>query len=137
MKTRYRVLVQEKYSKWVDVFAYNEADMEDEVRTMEEAGEIECDRGNDFDEWNILKYEKVSYTDYEVAGANKWCSDQVTSAWIVNPNYIKTMTRGSCLNWLDRMRDNGVYIPECIDSQDLWIAISDKQKEEEAKNAQV
>lgn len=63
MKTRYRVLVQEKYSKWVDVYAHSEADMEDEVRTMEEAGEIEWDRGEDFDEWNILESEVEAYFD--------------------------------------------------------------------------
>lgn len=125
MKTRYRVLVQEKYSKWVDVYAHSEADMEDEVRTMEEAGEIEWDRGEDFDEWNILKSEEDSYTNLEVTEAKKWCKDQVITAWTVYPGHVMKMNRLDCVEWLERLRDNGVDIPECIDSGDLWDAVLD------------
>ena len=130
MKTRYRVLVEEKYSKWVDVYAHSEADMEDEVRTMEESGEIEWDRGADFDEWNIRASEEDSYTDSEMAEAKKWCEDQVTAAWIVYPGHIMKMGRTACMEWLEQMRDNGVNIPECVDSGDLWDAVCDKKRKE-------
>ena len=137
MKTRYRVLVQEIYSKWVDVYAYSEADMEDEVRTMEECGEIEWDRGADFDEWNILEHETDNYMTSEVIAAKKWCTDQVAAACIIQPDFVMTLTRDTCMEWLEQMRDNGIDVPECIDSHDLWIAVSDRQKEEVAKHAEI
>jgi hypothetical protein len=129
MKTRYRVLVQEKYSKWVDVYAHSESDMKDEVRTMEECGEIDWDRGEDFDEWNILESEMNSYTNSEIAEAEQWCKNQVLSAWIVDPDWVcATMTPESCMEWLEQMRDNGMCVPECIESKDLWMSVLEKRK---------
>ena len=130
MKTCYRVLVQEKYSKWVYVYAHSKADMEDEVRAMEEAGEIEWDRGEDFDEWNILESEEGGYTNSEIAKAKKWCEDQVTAAWIVYPGHVMKMNRLDCVEWLERLHDNGVDVPECIDSGDLWDAVIKKRREQ-------
>ncbi len=130
MKTRYRVLVQEKYSKWVDVYANSETDMEDELRAMEEAGEIEWDRGYDFDEWNILESEKSNYTNLEVTEAKKWCKDQVTAAWLIDRQWVEeAMSLSDCMEWLEQMRDNGMDVPECIDSGDLWMAVLERRRE--------
>ena len=130
MKKRYRVMVEEKYSKWVDVVAENQYELEDEVALMQESGEIEWDRGADFDEWNIVAYEEDEFTESELKYAKKWCEDMVTVAALMDSEWVlEGMSRDDCCDWLEQMRDNGVNIPKEITSEDLWDAVEKRRKE--------
>lgn len=129
MKKHFRVMVEEKYSKWVDVVAANHYELEDEVALMQEAGEIEWDRGADFDEWSIVAYEEDGFTESELKHAKKWCEDMVTAAAIIDNTWIlEEMTQDDCREWLELMRDNGMDIPKEVTSEDLWEVIEKKKK---------
>lgn len=130
MKKRYRVMVEEKYSKWVDVVAENQYELEDEVALMQESGEIEWDRGVDFDEWNIVAYEEDEFTESELKYAKKWCEDMVTAAALIDSTWIlEEMTQDDCREWLELMRDKGMDIPKEVTSEDLWEAVENRRKE--------
>lgn len=130
MKKRYRVMVEEKYSKWVDVVVENQYELEYEVALMQESGEIEWDRGVDFDEWNIVAYEEDEFTESELKYAKKWCEDMVTAAALIDSTWIlEEMTQDDCREWLELMRDKGMDIPKEVTSEDLWEAVENRRKE--------
>lgn len=135
MKTRYRVLVQEKYSKWVDVLTEDPSLIEEEIAAMEEAGEIEWDPGEDFDSWDILEREEDSFLPSEIEHVQKWCKDMVQAVAIVDPDWVGLeMDEYQCQDWLEQMRDRGMYIPEAATSCDLWDAVEEYRKKEEIRN---
>ena len=130
MKTRYRVLVEEKYSKWVEVTVEDPDLIDEEIAAMQECGEIEWDRGEDFDEWNVIEYEKNSYSPCEIEMVRTWCRDMVSAAEIFDPQWVmESMDEYQCQDWLEQMRDRGITIPDPVTSSDLWEAVESRRKE--------
>ena len=124
MKTHYKVTVSESYSKSVDVYVEDESLLENEVALMQENGEIEWDRGEDFDNWEIVNYYKVECAEWEVRRVKKWCIDMVNVTALVDPDWVESeMDEFQCQDWLEQMRDRGIDIPEQATSSDLWDAV--------------
>lgn len=131
MKTRYQVLLRETYRKWVTVVAENEDELEDEVRAMEENGEIDWDSGEDFDCWEILEHKTDPYLPEEVKSVKKWCSDMVSAVQIIDPDWVLLeLSEEECEGWLDLMRDRGMTIPKEVTSEDLWDAVKERRENE-------
>lgn len=124
MKKHYRVWVSEKYIKEVDVYADNPADIEDEVRDMEESGEIEWDRAEDFDEWGIIEYREEKLDALDEKEANGWLMGVVSG---MSNKQLAEMTRLDCLELLGCMYDEGRYIPPAVTSADLWKLVQEYQ----------
>ena len=124
MKKHYRVWVSEKYIKEVDVYADNPADIEDEVRDMEESGEIEWDRAEDFDEWGIIEYREEKLDALEEKEAHGWLLGVVSG---MNNKQLAEMTQRGCLELLGCMYDEGRYIPPTVTSADLWKLVQEYQ----------
>ena len=134
MKQHYQVEVQERYTKFVDVYVEDESMIEDEIAAMEESGEIEWDRADDFECWDILSYGNTGYTEAETAAVKKWCRDMVSVTAIVDPDWVvEEMDEYQCQDWLEQMRDRGVSIPIEVTSSDLWDAVEAYRKQYEYK----
>ena len=124
MKNHYQVKVCESYSKSVDVYVEDQSLLENEVALMQENGEIEWDRAEDFDGWDIVDYYKVEHADCEVRRVKKWCIDMVNVTALVDPDWVESeMNEFQCRDWLEQIRDRGVDIPELVTSCDLWNAV--------------
>lgn len=133
MKKVYQVLVEEKYTKYVDVAVDEEYEISGKIADMEEAGEIEWDRGADCDEWNILDYFELKPLDVDVEMAKEWCKKVVENSHFIDPGFLAKLTREACAEWLELMRDNGMVIPVLVTSADLMDAINELQKTESDK----
>lgn len=125
MKKHYRVWVEERYSKEVDVYANDPTEIEEAVRDMEENGEIEWDPGEDFDEWNIKDYYEQKIDSRDLGEIRAWLRDAIID---LNDEELKKMTLFDCLEMLECMRDEGKYIPPEVTSEDLWDAVLDLKK---------
>ena len=124
MKTHFRVLVEEKYSKWVDVFSESQEEARQEIKAMEECGEIEIDVEKDFDKWEILKVDTFPLTPDEQKTVEDWARDTVRVTEIVDSDWVlETMTEYECLDWFEQLRDRGITVPELATSCDLWDAV--------------
>ena len=124
MKKHYRVWVTEKYSKEVDVYVDDPADIEDEVRDMEESGEIEWDRAEDFDEWGIIEYREAELDALEKKEVDGWLMGVVSC---MSNEQLARMTQRGCLELLGCMYDEGRYIPPAVTSADLWKVVHEYQ----------
>lgn len=124
MKKLFRVLVSETYSKWIDVAVDDDFYVDEEVRNMQEAGEIEWDRAEDFDGWDILEKEEKKPDESEIQEVKKWADDMVRVTEIVDHDWImEEMEELQSLDWFEQLRDRGVTIPRLATSQDLWDAV--------------
>ena len=124
MKTHYQVKVRETYSKFVDVYADNIDLVDEEVRLMEENGESEWDRGEDFDEWDILGIEEVKYADWEVRNVKRWCKNIVTVTALADDTWInEEMDEYDCQQWYQLLVESYVDMPDEVTSSDLWDAV--------------
>lgn len=124
MKTHFRVLVEEKYSKWVDVFAESQEEARQEIKVMEECGEIEIDVEEDFDKWEILKLDTFPLTRDEQKTVEDWARDMVRVTEIVDSDWVlEEMTEYECMDWFEQLRDRGIAVPELATSCDLWDAV--------------
>lgn len=124
MKQHYQVKVRETYSKFVDVYVESEDLIDEEIKNMEENGEIEWDRAEDFDGWEIISIDEVHYADWEINRIKRWCMDMVNITAIVDPDWVESeMDEYECQDWLEQIRDRGVNIPEEATSSDLWDAV--------------
>ena len=124
MKEHFQLLVEEKYSKWVDVFAESKEEALQEIKAMEESGEIEMDLRNDFDKWDILGIATFPLTPAERKTVEDWALDMVRITEIVDEDWIlETMTDHECQDWFEQLRDRGIAVPELATSCDLWDAV--------------
>ncbi len=124
MKEAYRVKVREVYSKWVDVNIEDESLIDQEIQEMEECGEIEWDRANDFDSWDIIYYEKRELLASEKKEVEDWACDIVRTTAIVDPDWVEEeVNEEECMDWFEELRDRGVHVPELATSCDLWEAV--------------
>ena len=123
MKHLYQVLVEEKYSKYVTVFADEEADLHEAVAAMMDAGEIEFSDSDDSDGWNIASVLEMSTPVEMKSDAAVWANGAVAMMAAADPIPVITMTRENAMEALERMRDNGAYIPEYINSEELYDAV--------------
>lgn len=124
MKKLFRVLVSETYSKWIDVAVDDDFYVDEEVRNMQEAGEIEWDRAEDFDSWDVLEKEEKKPDESEIQEVKKWADDMVRVTEIVDSDWImEEMEELQSLDWFEQLRDRGVTIPRLATSQDLWDAV--------------
>lgn len=129
MKQRFKVEITETYRKIIDVIAEDEHYVDDEVRAMEEAGEIKWDHSEDFDGWDIINVERDTLLDSEKEYVQKWAMNTVKMIALLDPEWIlEEMTRDGCMDWLECMRDKGIDVPVLATSNDLWNAV---QKERE------
>ena len=124
MKTHFRVLVEEKYSKWVDVFAESQEEARQEIKVMEECGEIEIDVEEDFDKWEILKLDTFPLTRDEQKTVEDWARDMVRVTEIVDSDWVlEEMTEYECMDWFEQLRDRGIAVPELATSCDSCDAV--------------
>lgn len=129
MKQRFKVEIVETYRKTIDVIAEDESYVDDEVKAMEEAGEVDWNYAEDFDGWDIINVERDTLLDSEKEYVQKWAGNTVKMLVLLDPEWIlEEMTRDECVDWLECMRDKGIDIPALATSSDLWDAV---QKERE------
>ena len=129
MKKHYQIKVREYYSKYVNIYADNEDDVFDEIGLMEENGEIEWDRAEDFENWEVLSVEEIGYADCEVKRVKKWCHDMVEVTAIIDNDWVESeMDEYQCMDWLAQMYDRGIHIPDEVTSSDLWEAVLEYRK---------
>ena len=124
MKQHYQVNVRETYSKFVDVYVEDESQIEEEISAMEENGEIEWDRGEDFDEWEIISTDEVPYADWEIKNVRKWCRNVVTFTALSDITWVgEEMDEYQCQQWYQLLLENYVDMPKEVTSCDLWDAV--------------
>ena len=124
MKKHYQVKIREHYGKFVDIYVEDESQIEDIIAEMEENGEIDWDRANDFEGWEIKSTEEVAYADWEIRSIKKWCMEMVKVTDIVDPDWVEEeMTEYECMDWLEQIRSRGVVVPSEVTSSDLWDAV--------------
>lgn len=124
MKQHYQVNVRETYSKFVDVYVEDESQIEEEISAMEENGEIEWDRGEDFDEWEIISTDEVPYADWEIKNVRKWCRNVVTVTALSDITWVgEEMDEYQCQQWYQLLLENYVDMPKEVTSCDLWDAV--------------
>ena len=129
MKNHYQVKVRETYSKFVDVYVEDESQIEEEVSAMEENGEIEWDRGEDFDEWEIISTEEVQYADWEIRNVKRWCRNTVAITALSDPDWVKEeMDEYECQQWYQLLVEQYVDMPAEVTSCDLWDAVEAHRK---------
>ena len=124
MKNHYQVKVRETYSKFVDVYVEDASQIEEEVSAMEENGEIEWDRGEDFDEWEIISTEEVQYADWEIRNVKRWCRNTVAITALSDATWVEEeMDEYQCQQWYQLLLENCVDMPQEVTSCDLWDAV--------------
>lgn len=128
MKKAYTVTVREIYRKDVVVYVDDIDDVSQEVSYMMESGEIEFDRVNDFESWDILYIESCKISDAEKKEVVKWAKDMVRITEIIDSDWVlDEMTELECMDWLEQLRDRGVTIPALATSSDLWTAVLEER----------
>lgn len=131
MKQRFKVEIVETYRKTIDVIAEDEGCVDDEVRAIEEAGEIDWNPSEDFDGWDIVNVKRDTLLDSEKEYVQKWAMNTVRTTELVDSDWVlEEMTRDECRDWFECIRDKGIDIPVLATSSDLWDAV---QKERGCK----
>lgn len=134
MKQHFRVLVEENYNKWVDVFAESREEARQEIKVMEEYGEIEIDVEKNFVKWGIIEVETMPLTPEEKQTVKDWARDMVRVTEIMDSDWIlKTMTEHECMDWFEMLRDRGITVPKLATSTDLWDAVQKERGKAEVK----
>lgn len=123
MLRKYVGTVSEVYCKHVTVYASDWEEAEELIGDMEENGEIEWDRADDFSSWEI--YDLAEQEDKEYAEKIiKWAKDMVIAARVIDSEWVlKGATENICLNWFEDLKQNGATIPDGADGYDLWNAV--------------
>ena len=129
MKQRFKVKVRESYCKIIDVIEEDEEYAAEEAENMQQAGEIEWDRADDYNGFEILDIRSDSLLESEKEEVRKWALNTVRTTELVDSDWVlEEMTETECMEWLECMRDKGIDIPVLATSSDLWDAV---QKERE------
>lgn len=121
MKKLFNVEVRETYRKTVPVYAESADAAEEEAYLMEECGDIDWDRADNFEECVVLGTHCVGNTKSEVNEVKTWAIATVKTAATVDSEWIMDkVTPEMCCEWLVTMRDCGVDVPGLATGEDLW-----------------
>lgn len=124
MKHLHRVLVEEKYSKWVEVATQNgtEDEIEAEIRDMMDNGEIEMSEPEDYDGYSIVTAERMAVDKETSLQVSAWARATIGALAMADPKAVACMTPDDAMELLERLRDEWVDVPPFANSEDLLDA---------------
>ena len=124
MKQLHRVLVEEKYSKWVEVATQNgtEDEIEAEIRDMMDNGEIEMSEPEDYDGYSIVTAERMAVDKETSLQVSVWARATIGALAMADPKEVACMTAVTAMELLERLRDEWVDVPPFANSEDLLDA---------------
>ena len=131
MKKLYKVTVREVYEKEVEVVVddLDDITLEDEVGLMEANGEIEWDRADDFDHWDIVDYREVPVFASEKEEVLHWAKNIAHDMKKLHPYWLATMTHDDALELFESLRDEWT-VPAYANADDIWEAVLEERKGE-------